>query len=129
MNKLEQYVSDTLTSIGFLVKPFQQRQSIDPLNTIYSNYWIILSGRQWQLDFVLQSARIAVEVQGSYWHGRIGQTSRSIEQLKSIAHDKEKLRIFHSHGWNILRIPEEYIKNNTNIKARLGLSILSLLDL
>lgn len=128
MNLLEQSAANILASIGFLVKPAKEREDADPPHTIYSNFWIILEGRRWQLDFVLLNARIAIEIQGSHWHGSPGQTIYNPEQLKTRAMDKQKAGTFRSHGWQILCIPEEAIEHN-DIQARLRRSILLMLDI
>ncbi len=127
MNQLEQSVSDLFISLGFLVKPAQQRHKADPSNTIYTNMWIVLGGQMWQLDFVLYSARLAVEINGAYWHGSRTQTVFSGKQIKARSRDQEKAKVFRAHGWDILRIPEESVKKMS--RERLRSSILSLLDI
>ena len=97
MTSLEQNVEKILHSIGFETKPFAEKQPYDPLNTFYSQ----VPFENMRLDFALPHIKIAIEANGSYWHGLHYQTI-NLSQLKSRINDANKLARLTNEGWKLL---------------------------
>ena len=53
-------------------------------------------------DFVLKDRRLAIECDGTYWHGN------DLQQQKDARKDSWLM----SHGYKILRLPEDKINHN-----------------
>ena len=78
-------------------------------------------------DFVFLNKKIAVFVDGCFWHGhncRNTQPSNNAEywrkkQERNIRHDLEITALFEQRGWNVLRIWECELKKK-NIKVLLN---------
>lgn len=75
-------------------------------------------------DFVFLSKRIAVFVDGCFWHGHNCRNTRPTENAeywdkkreKNIQHDKEITELFEARGWMVIRIWEcELKKKNSKI--------------
>lgn len=69
-------------------------------------------------DFVFLSKRIAVFVDGCFWHGHNCRNTRPAENAeywdkkreKNIQHDKEITELFEARGWMVIRIWECELK-------------------
>ena len=75
-------------------------------------------------DFVFLRKRIAIFVDGCFWHGHNCRNTRPTENAeywdkkreKNIQHDKEITELFEARGWLVIRIWEcELKKKNSNI--------------
>lgn len=75
-------------------------------------------------DFVFLRKRIAIFVDGCFWHGHNCRNTRPTEiaeywdkkREKNIQHDKEITELFEARGWMVIRIWEcELKKKNSNI--------------
>jgi DNA mismatch endonuclease (patch repair protein) len=70
-------------------------------------------------DFVFQKKRIAVFVDGCFWHGHDCRNTRpknnseywANKRKRNMVHDKEVTAMFESRGWTVLRIWECELKN------------------
>ena len=61
------------------------------------------AGGHWHVDIFISSANLAIECDGSYWHGK-GQ--------KDMGRDKRKDDFLASKGIRIVRLPEESIRKS-----------------
>lgn len=75
-------------------------------------------------DFVFLRKRIAIFVDGCFWHGHDCRNTRPAENAeywekkrkKNIQHDKEITELFEARGWTVIRIWEcELKKKNSHI--------------
>ena len=57
---------------------------------------------RYSVDFLLSNHRIALEVDGTYWH-------------QDLARDTRKTKFLNSHGWRVIRISDVEIKNAPNL--------------
>lgn len=81
-------------------------------------------------DFVFLSRKIAVFVDGCFWHGHDCRNTRpkenkefwAVKQEKSMRHDCEVTARFESRGWTVLRIWECELKrkNRAVLEERLS---------
>ena len=75
-------------------------------------------------DFVFLKKRIAIFVDGCFWHGHDCHNTKpennklywEAKQKRNILHDKEVTAIFESRGWTVIRIWEcELKKKNADL--------------
>lgn len=92
-------------------------------------------------DFVLLPERIAIFIDGDFWHGRIaveqgqralGNSIRGVTRefwirkiLKNVARDKQQTFLLRRRGWSVIRIWEHDLRASPNIvvtklRAKLG---------
>lgn len=81
-------------------------------------------------DFVFLNKKIAVFVDGCFWHGHDCRNTRPADNATywqkkrehNMLHDKEITALFQSRGWTVIRIWEcELQKKNVNkLKCKLG---------
>lgn len=72
-------------------------------------------------DFVFLEKRIAIFVDGCFWHGHDCRNTRPVDHQeywqkkreRNIKHDKEVTARFESRGWTVIRIWECELKKNT----------------
>ena len=78
-------------------------------------------------DFVFQKQKIAVFVDGCFWHGHDCRNTRPAEHHEywqqkreyNMKHDQEVTTIFESRGWTVLRIWEcELMEKNKSALAK-----------
>lgn len=82
-------------------------------------------------DFVFLNKRIAVFVDGCFWHGHDCRNTRpsdnadywSKKRERNIQHDKEVTALFKKRGWKVLRIWECELKktNRNHLLSRLNI--------
>jgi len=122
LTKPEKIIGAMLEWIGFVVKPFQKQSSLDPSNCFYSQMFF----ESMRLDFALPTALIAIEVNGSYWHG-----SRTIsltkKQMMKQLDDSAKEQKLAQQGWKLLTIVDCDI-NRPHFKSTLQRRIWDMLD-
>ena len=71
-------------------------------------------------DFVFLDRKIAIFVDGCFWHGHDCRNTRpadnsdywSKKRERNIKHDKEITELFRSRGWTVIRIWECELKKN-----------------
>ena len=92
--------------------------------------------RQYQVkghpDFVFLDKRIAIFVDGCFWHGHDCRNTRPSENAeywqkkreKNIMHDKEVTNAFESRGWKVIRIWECELQKKNREKLEEKLSCL-----
>ncbi len=119
-SKIEEEVRTMLTDIGFTVKHYKDRTELDNPTTIYEQFPF----KRMRLDFALHSAKVAIEVQGDYWHGK--SNTLSPMQVKNKLRDDRKRRSLDKHGWTLLEIWESDIKS---LRQTLYTDILNLMEL
>ena len=75
-------------------------------------------------DFIFPNKRIAIFVDGCFWHGHDCRNTRPSDNAeywqkkreRNISHDKEITTMFETRGWIVIRIWEcELKKSNTDI--------------
>lgn len=75
-------------------------------------------------DFIFPAKRIAIFVDGCFWHGHDCRNTRPSDNAeywqrkreRNISHDKEITAMFETRGWIVIRIWEcELKKSNANI--------------
>lgn len=81
-------------------------------------------------DFVFQEKKVAVFVDGCFWHGHDCRNTRpsdnqeywQMKRERNIKHDMEVTALFESRGWTVLRIWECELKkkNEAVISERLS---------
>jgi DNA mismatch endonuclease, patch repair protein len=77
-------------------------------------------------DFVFPKQRLAVFVDGCFWHGcrwhcRMPQENRKYWQQKisrNAARDRETNRLLRQIGWRVLRVWEHELKNESRLASR-----------
>ena len=63
-------------------------------------------------DFYIPSTNTLIEVDGVYWHGKNKKLNElNNTQLKNYKNDKIKTRLAKKHGYNLIRIWEDEVKN------------------
>jgi DNA mismatch endonuclease (patch repair protein) len=75
-------------------------------------------------DFVFLKARVAVFVDGCFWHGhprkcRIPKANREywVKKItRNVTRDKLVTRILRKKGWNVIRIWEDSIRKSSTVK-------------
>lgn len=80
-------------------------------------------------DFVFMEKRIAIFVDGCFWHGHDCRNTRpkqnedywNKKRNRNIAHDKEISTLFEKRGWKVIRIWECELKkkNETVLREKL----------
>ena len=89
MNNLEKQVEKIIHKIGFKFTPQFKFQ-------------------KYTLDFADEINKIAIEVQGTYWHGHILKEHNEQKKQK----DKQKRTLLEKNGWKIIYVWEHSIKRN-----------------
>lgn len=83
-------------------------------------------------DFVFLDKKIAVFVDGCFWHGHDCRNTRPSDNAeywqrkreRNIKHDKEVTAMFENRGWTVIRIWECELKNKNRSALIYKLSIL-----
>lgn len=89
MNQLEKTVELMIKKIGFKLIPQFKFQ-------------------KYTLDFADPDNKIAIEVQGTYWHGHILKKENKYKKYK----DKQKKLLLKQNNWKIIYLWEHTIKRN-----------------
>lgn len=82
-------------------------------------------------DFVFVSKRIAIFVDGCFWHGHDCRNTRPKDnedywqkkRERNIRHDKEITALFENRGWKVIRIWECDLKSKDKISYYINLII------
>jgi G:T-mismatch repair DNA endonuclease (very short patch repair protein) len=98
-----------------MTKPERTTQKWLKENKIPNHYNLVLK-KKYQYDFRVKDTNILIEVQGDYWHANPKIYTKPDElterQLFKIEQDKKKAKFAANHGYRILYIWEQDIKNN-----------------
>lgn len=124
MTKPERITRQLLESLGFYVKPYKDRSDLDSKNTFYME----TPHKNKRLDFALIDQKIAIEVNGDYWHAT-NKSNISHRQLKQKINDAEKKLILTKDGWSLLVVSEHSISNSNKWQENLRSWILETIDL
>lgn len=117
-------LGDILSRLGYVVIPYSNKSDSDPANTIYSQ----VPFQKMRLDFALTDAKIAIEMQGDYWHAN-AVTSLSSTQAKNKLRDQRKEKSLRKNGWNLIKIWERDIDDGEKVGNHIKNSILSLIEI
>ena len=106
MNIPEKITAEILQKIGFFIKPFKELSQCDAINTIYSQFKL----DRFYLDFALPKQKIAIEVNGCYYHpSNSTLTTKQIEQ--KLKHNIRNQYLFYSK-WEPIYLTELFLQNN-----------------
>ena len=84
--------------------------------------------RRWPLtgkpDFVFREARLAIFVDGCFWHGCLkhskpphsNQTYWRAKMIRNKAHDRSVSRVLRRKGWSVLRIWEHELARKNEVR-------------
>lgn len=110
------------------VKSYGNKSTEEKLIKYFSVYGITGWRRHYPVkghpDFVFPKKRIAVFVDGCFWHGHDCRNTRpdtnkeywAAKRQRNIDHDLEITALFKSRGWTVIRIWEcEFKKKNSHI--------------
>lgn len=98
--------------MGFTVKFFVDKSSNDS-----ENIYMQVPFLSYCLDFASLDHKIAIEVDGDYWHGSV-TTSLTAAQLKRKLNDSQKDEELQKAGWTLFRVPASSL-NHDHMKLRL----------
>lgn len=99
LTKPENTFKQLLEEMGFTVKFFADKSLDDP-ESIYMQVPFL----SYRLDFASLDQKIAIEVDGDYWHGSL-TTSLTAAQLKRKLNDSNKSEELKKGGWTLFRFP------------------------
>ncbi len=122
MTKPEKQVKEILESLGFASKPFKQKQKYDLANVFYEQYPV----KSLFIDFALPRSKVAIEVNGNYWHG-INVGSMNYRQLQRKITDNQRTDFLQKNDWKLIHISENQLTGKT-ISQNIYQRILSCLD-
>lgn len=108
MTNLESKAILIFERLGFLVKSYKDKTIIDPVNTIYSQYPF----QNMRIDFVLPLSRLAIEIDGEYWHGTLNNRLKTHQVIAKI-NDNKKIALLKSQGWSILKVSSYMLNIDT----------------
>ena len=96
-----------IEQIGFIVKPFFSKTPIDPTNCFYAQ----MPFEKMRIDFALPTARLALEIDGEYWHGSRMRVLTQI-QMKRQLDDLTKTQKLLQRRWKLLKIVDSDLKRD-----------------
>lgn len=105
MTKPEEQVEDLLKQLGYEVYDYQNRSPTDPPNTFYKQVW----RGGYLIDFAMPRTRIAIEVDGVYWHGKY-QKQVKIHQVQARIRDTQKRALLEANGWTLINVDESSLR-------------------
>jgi len=121
MTKPERIAKQILESLGYVVKHYKKAEPCDGRNTFYQE----MPFKKKRLDFAMPTSKVAIEVNGSYWHAEI-TNSVSATQLKQKIQDAEKKSVLQIAGWKIIVLSESSLYGRIDAcKEHLNKEILS----
>jgi very-short-patch-repair endonuclease len=112
LTKPENIVKDILEEMGFAVKFFSDKSDKDS-QVIYMQVPFM----SYSIDFASLENKIAIEVDGEYWHGS-STASMTAAQLKRKLNDSNKDDELQKDGWTVFRIPASSL-NHERMRSRL----------
>lgn len=122
LTKPENIFKQILEEMGFIVKFFVDKS---PDNSDDSeNIYMQVPFLSYCLDFASLDHKVAIEVNGDYWHGSI-TTSLTAAQLRRKLNDSKKSEELKKEGWILFRVPASSL-NHDHMKLRLTQCVKSL---
>lgn len=118
-SKPEATFKQILEEIGFVVKFFEDKYSTEP-----GHIYMQVPFMSYCLDFASLDSKIAIEVDGEYWHGS-AITDLTAAQLKRKLGDFFKKEELTKEGWTLFRVPASSL-NHERMRPRLIKCIQSL---
>lgn len=112
LTKPEETFKQILEDMGFVVKFFADKCS-DESACIYMQVPFL----SYSLDFAFLDKKIAIEIDGDYWHGSTTSVLTAA-QLKRKISDSNKNEELEKENWTLFRIPASSL-NNERMKSRL----------
>lgn len=112
LTKPETTLKELLEDMGYLVKFFSDKAHEDA-NCIYMQMPVL----SYSLDFACPKRKIAIEVDGEFWHGSIS-TSLTANQLQRKIEDFTRTENLKDQGWTLFRVPANSL-NHTRLQQRL----------
>ena len=125
------FSSDKRSEIMKKVKPNGNRTTEQQMIKVFADFGIKGWRRHYDVkghpDFIFPKKRIAVFVDGCFWHGHDCRNTRpesnkdfwEKKRNRNIQHDKEITQLFEDRGWTVIRIWEcELKKKNRNLLER-----------
>ena len=112
LTKPEDTFKQILEEMGFTVKFFADKSPEDS-ETIYMQVPFL----SYCLDFASLDQKIAIEVDGDYWHGSV-TASLTAAQLKRKLDDSTKSEKLKKEGWTLFRVPASSL-NHDRMRPRL----------
>ena len=103
VSNLERKISEILSALGFDIKPWDGYEY--PANTIITQFPV----SNFKLDFACPSSKIAIEVDGSYWHRSATQKVKDLLKTSELT----------KNGWLVLRLPERVL-SDVHLKDRIN---------
>lgn len=96
LTRPEAQFKELLESIGYIVKPFQDKSED---NCVYMQVPVL----KYSLDFAIPAHKLAIEIDGDYWHAR-GSAQLNTMNLIRRADEAERDKTLEKMGWTIFRI-------------------------
>ncbi len=120
---------EILEEMGFTVKRHSAQNETDYPNTIYAQFTHPDLPKV-RLDFALPSAKIAIEVQGDYWHATDkSQKKLTAAQAASRLQDEYKQNLLRLMHWKLIIVHEKDVMHNREkAKTHLESSIFNLMS-
>jgi very-short-patch-repair endonuclease len=112
LTKPEATFKQILEEMGFTVKFFEDKSPKDVEN-IYMQVPVL----SYCLDFACPQKKVAIEVDGEYWHGSASMLVTA-SQLQRKMHDTQRDAELENDGWTVFRIPASSL-GNERLKPRL----------
>ena len=95
----ETQFKEILESMGYTVKYFTDKGDDDPVKSIYMQVPI----STYSLDFASLSDKVAVEIDGSYWHAK-ATAKLTAANLQRRLNDEERDLQLKQLGWFVFRV-------------------------
>lgn len=113
MTKPEEEVKELLEELGFTVKPYAESSSDDCI-------YMQMPFSSYHIDFAYPKKKIALEVDGDYWHGLRDQVLTAT-QVKTKIKDAAKQLSLVEAGWRVFHIPVSTLQRREIAKRRLNI--------
>lgn len=120
LTKPEEIFKQILEEMGLTIKFFMDKCP-DDFECIYMQVPFL----PYCLDFASLDKKIAIEIDGDYWHGS-ATTILTAAQFKRKLHDSNKSEKLENNGWTLFRVPASSL-NHERMKPRLIQYVRSLL--
>ncbi len=114
LTKPEETFKQILEEMGFAVKFFVDKSPEDA-----ENIYMQVPCLSYRLDFASLDHRVAMEVDGEYWHGSFTSHAKmTAPQFQRYWHDTQRDAEIENDGWTVFRIPASSLSNE-RLKPRL----------
>lgn len=116
MSSFEIIAQAIFEELGFTVKSYKNKSIIDSINTLYCQYPFY----NMRIDFALPFSKIAIEIDGDYWHGNLLNQFKT-HQIVAKMNDNKKATLLKQQGWSLLKINSYMLNVKTIDKCLLKL--------